>query len=264
MGLLHERIRRVKKVVLVTGGFDPLHSGHIAYFNAAKELGEILVVGVNSDAWLERKKGRSFMPLDERKCIIANLAVVDNTISFDDGDNSAKDAILQVREMYPLATIVFANGGDRTAKNIPEMDVQDDNVEFIFGVGGEHKMNSSSWILKEWAQPETQRKWGTYKILSQGNGWKAKELNFEPGKAISNQRHFHRSEHWHVVEGILRMELVHGNGDMETKHYYEGDSIEIPAYTWHKATNVGNANAKVIEIWSGTQLSEDDIQRRDE
>lgn len=254
----------MKKVVLCTGGYDPLHSGHIAYFNSAKELGEILVVGVNSDEWLERKKGRAFMPLDERKCIIANLAVVDNTISFDDSDNSAKDAILQVRKMYPLATIVFANGGDRTKENIPEMDVEDDNVEFIFETGGKHKMNSSSWILKEWSQPTIQRKWGTYKVLSSGNGWQAKELLFDAGKAISNQRHFHRSEHWHIVEGILLVELVHGNGDKETKHYYEGDNFHIPSYTWHKATSVGNGTAKVIEIWSGTHLSEDDIQRKDE
>lgn len=111
---------------------------------------------------------------------------------------------------------------------------------------------------------ETQRKWGTYKVLSSGNTWKAKELFFEPGKAISNQRHFHRSEHWFVVEGILLVELVHGNGDKETKHYYEGDSFDIPSYSWHKATNVGNSSARVIEIWTGTHLSEDDIQRRDE
>jgi cytidyltransferase-like protein len=253
----------MKKVVLVTGGFDPLHSGHIAYLNSAKELGDILVVGVNSDEWLERKKGRSFMSLDERKCIIANLAVVDNTISFNDSDNSAKDAILQVRQMYPLSTIVFANGGDRTRENIPEMDVEDDNVEFIFGVGGEHKMNSSSWILKEWSQPTVKRKWGEYKVLHSGDKYSVKELSFEPGKAISYQRHFHRAEHWYVVEGAICIELDHPNGDKEVRRCFEGDSFTIPSYTWHRATNVAPFVSKVIETWTGNILSEDDIERKE-
>jgi D-beta-D-heptose 7-phosphate kinase/D-beta-D-heptose 1-phosphate adenosyltransferase len=61
------------KVVLVTGGFDPLHSGHVSYFNAAKRLGDILVVGLNSDEWLTRKKGRPFMNLDERMRIVSEL-----------------------------------------------------------------------------------------------------------------------------------------------------------------------------------------------
>ena len=75
------------KIVLVTGGFDPLHSGHIEYFKAAKELGDYLVVGVNSDAWLTRKKGRPFMPYQERQSIIKELSVVDEVIVFDDNNN---------------------------------------------------------------------------------------------------------------------------------------------------------------------------------
>ena len=66
-----------KTTVLVTGGFDPLHSGHLAYFKEAKKLGETLVVGVNSDSWLTRKKGKAFMPLSERAEIIKGLSVVD-------------------------------------------------------------------------------------------------------------------------------------------------------------------------------------------
>ena len=67
-------------VVIVTGGFDPLHSGHIAYFKAAKELGDYLVVGLNSDEWLTRKKGRPFMPLQERMAIVGNLNMVDEIV----------------------------------------------------------------------------------------------------------------------------------------------------------------------------------------
>jgi cytidyltransferase-like protein len=137
-------------VVIVTGGFDPIHSGHIFYIKAAKALGDILVVGVNSDDWLKRKKGKSFLPIDERLVIMDNIKSVDMVITFDDSDNSAKDAILKVRNTFPNDKIIFANGGDRTPENIPEMDIVDDNLEFRFGVGGEFKKNSSSWILDQW------------------------------------------------------------------------------------------------------------------
>ena len=80
-------------VVLVTGGFDPLHSGHLAYFKAAKQLGDKLIVGLNSDEWLIRKKGKPFMPFHERIEIIKGLSVVDEVISFDDSDDTACGAI---------------------------------------------------------------------------------------------------------------------------------------------------------------------------
>ena len=72
------------KIVLITGGFDPLHSGHIAYFKAAKTLGDMLIVGLNSDDWLVRKKGAAFMPWNERLCIVNNLSMVDEVYTFDD------------------------------------------------------------------------------------------------------------------------------------------------------------------------------------
>ena len=141
----------MKKIVIATGGFDPIHSGHIQYLKRAKELGNILYVGVNSDEWLVRKKGRPFMRSSERLKIIQELKFVDYTISFNDDDGSAKNAIKLIREMHPNDHIIFANGGDRTKENIPEMDVNTDlrytPVEFVFGIGGTNKTNSSSWIL---------------------------------------------------------------------------------------------------------------------
>ena len=77
------------KVVLVTGGFDPLHSGHIKYFEAAKQLGDKLIVGLNSDDWLARKKGRPFMPLQERLTLVKALSVVDEVLTWDDSDDTA-------------------------------------------------------------------------------------------------------------------------------------------------------------------------------
>ena len=137
-------------VTLVTGGFDPLHSGHIAYFKAAKEFGNILCVGVNSDDWLTRKKGKPFMNIDERLSIIKELKCVDLAIEFRDKDDSACDAIEMALEVYD--NVVFCNGGDRGSMNTPEYNRYNDDkrVGFKFGVGGEDKKNSSSWILERW------------------------------------------------------------------------------------------------------------------
>ena len=82
----------MNRVVVVSGGFDPIHSGHIAMFKAAKALGDVLVVALNSDAWLTRKKGRPFMPWDERAGVIDAMTVVDDVIAFNDDDNTACDA----------------------------------------------------------------------------------------------------------------------------------------------------------------------------
>ena len=249
------------KVVMVTGGFDPLHSGHIAYFKAAKELGDILCVGVNSDEWLARKKGKPFMPFEERKAIVENIKGVGMAFGFNDDDGSAVEAIHQIKSVFPRnSEIIFANGGDRTKDNIPEMVF--DDVEFVFGVGGEDKKNSSSWILSKWDKPTTERPWGKYRDLDQNGHWKVKELSIDVGQALSDQRHFKRSEHWHIVDGSLQMDLEFDNGYKTSKIYKTGESIDIPKLTWHKAINVGNTPVKVIEVWMGIELSEMDIERK--
>lgn len=140
----------MKNIVVVSGGFDPIHSGHIALMNRAKEIGDILVVGINSDDWLIRKKGKYFMPWLERSKIISNLKPVDFVIKFNDQDGSAKDLLKLVRQTWKDDHIIFANGGDRTVENNNEIDFKDNNLTFAYGIGGYDKMNSSSEILKRW------------------------------------------------------------------------------------------------------------------
>lgn len=249
------------KIVLVTGGFDPIHSGHIEYFKAAKQLGDKLIVGLNSDAWLTRKKGQPFMPYYERMMVVGNLSMVDETIQYDDSDDSSINAIKRVREDYPDAEIIFANGGDRTSYNIPEM--SEKNVVFKFGVGGENKANSSSWILREWKQPKTSRTWGYYRILHDVPGCKVKELTVEPGQSLSMQRHFKRHEFWHVTEGscVLDMKLPSGYAlppmDLSTH-----SQVQIPLADWHQLSNPYQTPCRIVEIQYGEECVEEDIERR--
>ena len=138
----------MKNIVVVSGGFDPIHSGHIAYFKAAKALGDQLVVGVNSDEWLIRKKGKAFMPMHERQAIVQSIKYVDYVIRFNDDDDSAILLLKLVKQTWPNDKIIFANGGDRNESNNREISVE--NVEFVYGVGGSMKLNSSSKILHDW------------------------------------------------------------------------------------------------------------------
>jgi cytidyltransferase-like protein len=249
------------KIVVVTGGFDPLHSGHIEYFRAAKQLGQLLIVGLNSDAWLTRKKGQPFMPLEERRAIVSSLKDVYTTMTFNDDDGSARDLLVGIKREFPYAEIIFANGGDRTQDNIPEKDVP--NIEFAFGVGGENKMNSSSWILREWKQPKTLRQWGYYRILHDVPGCKVKELTVEPGKSLSMQRHFKRHEFWHITEGncILDTKLSSGY-NLPTMELTTSSQVKILQGDWHRLSNPYDIPCRLVEIQYGEECFEEDIERQ--
>lgn len=134
---------------IVSGGFDPIHEGHIAMIKDASKVSDGVIVLVNSDAWLCRKKGKNFYTINSRKAILENIKGVIDVLEFNDSDNSACDGIKKVRIKYPKDDLVFANGGDRNQHNIPEIPTCEKyNVKLEFGVGGDFKLNSSSWILK--------------------------------------------------------------------------------------------------------------------
>ena len=126
---------------MVSGGFDPPHVGHIRMFQDAAKWGDV-IVAINSDEWLMRKKGYVFMPWEERAEIIRELQSVDRVVSFNDNDDTANQAIKVHR---PDA---FANGGDRKKKNTPEMDLCDKlGIQMLWGIGGKDKPQSSSWLV---------------------------------------------------------------------------------------------------------------------
>ena len=251
------------KIIIVSGGFDPIHSGHIAYFKSARSLGDKLVVALNSDQWLINKKGKFFMPFNERKAIIENFADVDIVINFEDDDlGSATNALIKVKEMFPEEDIAFTNGGDRNKGNIPEMSVE--GVEFIFSVGGDDKKNSSSWILKKWQYYYEDRIWGSFYNLFEGEGVKVKELIVEPGKGMSFQKHFKRHEIWLVSQGSC---VVNYSKDSPENREHvtlnKFDKYIVPLGEWHQITNPFEETCRIIEIQYGEEVVEDDIERID-
>ena len=251
------------RIVLVTGGFDPLHSGHIAYFKEAKKLGSKLVVGLNSDNWLTQKKGKPFLTIDERKTILEALEIVDSVITFDDNDGSANLAIYKCLQQYPECKIIFANGGDRTNTNTPEYNTYGKMpwVEFKWGVGGTDKQNSSSWILDNWKTQRTERDWGYWRVLDDKGTIKTKELVINPGCNLSDQKHMHRSEHWYVLTGNIQIDTEYNN-KWQVQLLSPNTTYVIGPNVWHKTTNTGDTPAHIIEIQYGERCVEDDIERR--
>lgn len=253
-------------IVLVSGGFDPVHSGHINYLTSAKALGDKLIVGLNSDAWLTRKKSRPFMPMNERKSVIASIGVVDEVIEFDDNDGSSCQAITKVREMYPDARIIFANGGDRNSNNTPEMRMSyhDDDLRFAYSIGGDSKANSSSWLLEDWKHAKTERTWGYYRVLHQdGKQVKLKELTVAPGQKLSMQKHEKRSEFWFVTTGVATVYTLDVSSDIELSGVFgKNEHLWIRRGNWHQLANEGTEELRMIEIQYGDDCVEEDIVRK--
>jgi len=249
------------KISVVSGGFDPLHSGHINLLESAAAHGDILVVLLNSDDWLTRKKGRPFMPFEERALIIERMHMVDNVYGVDDNDNSVTKGLEQVRNAFGHDhDYVFCNGGDRGKDNIPEMQV--DGYEFKFSVGGEHKANSSSWILKEWKYPTERRVWGEFSDLFQDDVVKVKELVVESGKGISYQKHFKRSEVWFVSKGSCKVKYAPKDpNDFTWTTLYQDDIFVVKANEYHQIVNSNEEPCHIIEIQYGKETTEDDIER---
>jgi cytidyltransferase-like protein len=249
------------KISIVSGGFDPIHSGHISYLKSAKDISDYLIVALNSDNWLKNKKNKNFLPFEERKIILESLKYVDEVIDFkDDHEGSCIDALEKIKIKFPNDNLIFCNGGDRTNKNIPEMKVTD--ISFEFGIGGKEKKNSSSSILKQWAYEKEERVWGSFYNLFLDKDIKVKELIILPFQGMSFQRHFYRSEIWFLREGscLVNYSKTSESEKVEKKLSKE-DIFFVRKKEWHQIINPYKKVCKIIEIQYGDKVEESDIER---
>ena len=247
---------------LITGGFDPIHSGHIAYIKSAGQFANNLIVGLNSDEWLLRKKGYVFMPWKEREAVLKNIKYVNKVIKFDDSDGHSSNAIKKALNLYKK--VFFCNGGDRQKDNTPEQDFYGSNskVVFKYGVGGDDKINSSSKIISDFidSQSSSSRKviapWGKHDLLIKDELYKLKRLEVSPGECTSLQYHNHREEHWVVVSGKATIELSGKSLSREP-----GQHIHIPIKAEHRISNLEKEMLVIVEVQLGDILEEIDIVR---
>lgn len=183
------------KRIVISGGFDPIHPGHIAMIEEAKKYGEVHIV-VNSDEWLIRKKGFFFQPWIDRKKILE--AYTPHIHPVDDSDGTVCEALLRIRPDY------FGNGGDRGKSNTPELSVCETlGIEPIFELGGGKYSSSSALNAKQ----RVMTRWGWYDVILDMHALKVKMLHIEAGKTLSLQKHGDRSEFFFMPTGEVRVNL---------------------------------------------------------
>ena len=205
----------MKSKVLVSGGFDPIHKGHVRYIQQAARQGNV-VVALNSDAWLLRKKGHVFMSFEERSEILLSLNGVKSIYPVDDSDGTVCEAIRSIKPAF------FVKGGDRTFQNTPEVALcKQLGVGLLFNVGG-GKVQSSSELVN--------RQWGHFEVIHE-EGFKVKILTIFPGKATSVQKHRLRNEHWIFTDS--------------NKYQF------VPKHEIHQLHNDSDKPIKVVEIQTG-------------
>ena len=251
--------------VIVSGGFDPIHLGHLNLINEASKFGKVIVI-VNSDEFLIEKKGFYLIPSNERVEIIKNLKNVESVFLSIDKDESVSESIKTLAADKSFNIKFFANGGDRkTRSDIPEKKICEENdIELIFDVGG-GKTQSSSNLFKEaidvfnFYKNYTKKPWGSYLNLLKESNFLVKKILVDVNEEISYQSHEFRDEHWILVEGTL--EVINGSSTRVLKSN-DYDFIERGAK--HRIKNIGTNTAVMIEVQFGDKIDENDIKRYDD
>lgn len=254
--------KKKKIVVAVSGGFDPIHIGHVRMFKEAKKLGTHLLVIVNNDNWLRMKKHHIFMSDSERREVIEALKPVDKVVLTGHKKNPTDMSVCA--ELLKYKPDIFANGGDRKKSNIPEVPVCEKiGCKMVFSVGKGGKVQSSSWLLEKYVKKVTdkseKRPWGKFEIFINDINHKVKKLTVFPGAKLSLQSHKHRAEHWVVVKGIAT--VINGEKTLTLR---ENESTYVPAGSKHRLANETEKNLEIIEVQTGDYLEEDDIVRYDD
>jgi len=251
------------KLVVTSGGFDPFHIGHLRCIQDAAKMGTLVVV-VNGDGFLKRKKGRSFMELSERMEIIAGLSGVDYVVSWEDPETQTVSGAIEV-----LRPDVFAKGGDRSdPSKIPEWDVcQSVGCDVVFNVGG-GKIQSSSDLTRSYIsllddKNVVEKPWGRETIWAKSSKYAGKILEINPGSRLSLQYHEHKEETIFVLEGNLLLDTEF-NGRREQIALETGRNYHISPGTIHRFS-AGHNKVVLIEV-STPELSdvvrlEDDYNR---
>ena len=243
---------------LVSGGFDPVHVGHLRMFKDAKNLSDKVILLLNNDEWLTKKKGKPFMNENQRKEILDEFKSISKVIIQTSSDKSSTKAIEEFVLKNPDKNICYCNGGDRSnVKKILEADIcKKLGVSLEFGVGGENKIESSSQLTKNYLGNVEKRPWGNYHIIAKNTGYQIKEIKVSQKSKLSLQKHESRSEFWQIVRGKSKITI-------ENKEYFlkEKEHIYIPKKTIHRIENIGKEDLIFIEIQLGENLKEEDIIR---
>ena len=254
--------KREARWVAVSGGFDPLHIGHVRLFKEARKLGDKLVVIMNNDHWLRMKKGFTFMPQKERAEIIQHLPFVDKIVFTDhkkgDTDKSVSRTLAKVRPA------IFANGGDRVSKNVPEVALcKKLGIKMVFNVGQGGKVQSSSWMINAARRPasKTVRPWGEYYGWDQGGGWNLKTIYIKPSKRLSLQYHHNREEWWLLVEGDATAR-IHEGKTVCTIPLKKGEVFRVSKRQIHRLSS--KRGGVVVEVAYGVFDEEDIVRLEDD
>jgi len=256
--VIRDKMKKKYDYALVSGGFDPVHIGHLKMFKDANKLAKKVIVLLNNDDWLIKKKGKPFMSQEQRKEILEEFKSVSKVIIQKSSEKSSSLAIKEFAAQHPNQSICYCNGGDRSnIKNIRETVIcKKLNISLEFGVGGKEKIESSSELTKNYLGNVENRPWGNYHIIAKNTGYQIKEIKVFQNSKLSLQIHKNRSEFWQIVSGKSKITI----GE---KEYFlkEKEHIYIPKNTVHRIENISKEELIFIEIQLGKDLKEEDIIR---
>lgn len=261
MKKITKKAEKKERWVAVSGGFDPLHIGHVRMFDEARKLGDKLVVIMNNDNWLRYKKGYSFMPEKERKEIIESFPSVDRVVIT--GHKPNTDDISICKELAEIKPDIFANGGDRKPDGdpIPEVTLcKELGIEMVYNVGNGGKIQSSSWMIRAASRAfvRSVRPWGEFYGWDKGDDWYLKTMYIAPKKRLSLQYHAKRSELWVLVSGDATAHIGKTERSIKKIPLKKGELFSVPKGAIHRLES--KKGGTVVEIAQG-HFDENDIVR---